>query len=208
MIDLKSERENYEGGDNDYENQNKQLLKQTNSSVPGTIDYEGDSQNAAVSHRAKESISDIRHNQEDQPYYQPKGIVKTSAELEKEKQQQQQIQQESEQFEKIMKKRKKKENDVNLPAENQVNDQDIVNMQKPLTVQYLNQMFQERHDVFEYPNERADWKYPQHVKIEKTKGHKQQEIAFYNEMNVTKQNIKYSAMNNFYEEEEQFYVQK
>lgn len=40
-------------------------------------------------------------------------------------------------------------------------------MTKPLTVQNLNAMFQERQDIFEYPEERPDWKYPKYVKIEK-----------------------------------------
>ena len=58
MVDLKTERENtkdeFEGGDNDYgdNNQDAKLLGKTNSSVPGTIDYEGDS-HGAVSARAK-----------------------------------------------------------------------------------------------------------------------------------------------------------
>lgn len=49
-------------------------------------------------------------------------------------------------------------------------------------------MFQERQDVFEFPQEKIDWKYPQQVKVKKSKTHKLQEIQHYNEMNVTKQN--------------------
>jgi len=47
-------------------------------------------------------------------------------------------------------------------------------------------MFQERRDIFEFEKERDDWKYPQYVKIEKTRRYKQQEIDYYNDINVTK----------------------
>ena len=50
-----------------------------------------------------------------------------------------------------------------------VEDENINNMTKPLTVQELNNMFQDKQDVFEFPHEKPDWKYPQHVKIEKLK---------------------------------------
>jgi len=46
-------------------------------------------------------------------------------------------------------------------------------MTKPLTVSNLNQMFQERQDIFEYTHERPDWKYPKYVKIAKSKHYKQ-----------------------------------
>ena len=39
-------------------------------------------------------------------------------------------------------------------------------MRKALTVHRLNEMFQEKQDVFEYPFEKADWKFPNYVKVE------------------------------------------
>ena len=87
-----------------------------------------------------------------------------------------------------------------------VDDQDILDMVKPLTVQNLNVMFQEKQDIFEYPNDKPDWKYPRHVKIAKTKGYQAQDIQSYNETHVTKQNIRYDAANDLYDDDEQYFV--
>ena len=57
--------------------------------------------------------------------------------------------------------------------------------EKPLTVAQLNYMFNEKQDVFEFQTERADWKYPKHVKVQKSKSNQQFELAYYNELNVT-----------------------
>ena len=51
-------------------------------------------------------------------------------------------------------------------------DHALLNGEKPLTVQALNFMFQDRQDEFEFAVERPDWKYPQHTKIEKSKSYK------------------------------------
>jgi len=50
-----------------------------------------------------------------------------------------------------------------------VEDEALLNYEKPLTVQALNLMFQAKQDIFEYPQERPDWKYPYMVRIERHK---------------------------------------
>ena len=80
-------------------------------------------------------------------------------------------------------------------------------MLKPLTVERLNMMFTEKQDTFEFPQEKPDWKYPKYIKIEKSKRYLQQEIDHYNEMHVTKQNMKYDAIHNYYEDDEVYQVQ-
>ena len=43
-------------------------------------------------------------------------------------------------------------------------------MQKALTVEALNQLFSKnKQEVFEYPDEKADWKYPKYVKVDKNR---------------------------------------
>ena len=65
-------------------------------------------------------------------------------------------------------------------------------------------MFQERQEIFEFDKERdADWKYPKYVKIEKNKRYKKQDIDNYNELNVFKQNIRFDAVNNIYDDDDQ-----
>jgi len=60
-------------------------------------------------------------------------------------------------------------------------------------------MFNEKQDVFEYPSEKPDWKYPKYVELHK-KGKKNyhQGIEAYNE-EVTRQNLRYELP-----EEEEF----
>lgn len=50
-----------------------------------------------------------------------------------------------------------------------VEDQEILDMTKALTVASLNRMYQERSEIFEYEKEQPDWKYPKYIKVEKTK---------------------------------------
>ena len=60
-------------------------------------------------------------------------------------------------------------------------------MQKALTVEALNQLFSKnKQEIFEYPGEKADWKYPKYVKVDKNRRYVQQKIDDYNEINVTK----------------------
>ena len=66
-----------------------------------------------------------------------------------------------------------------------VEDEDILNMTKPLTVQCLNMMFSEKQDVFEFYQEREDWKFPKYVSILQTKKLRQQDINHYNDVNIT-----------------------
>lgn len=55
-------------------------------------------------------------------------------------------------------------------------------MTKPLTCQSLNAMFQDKQDVFEYPQEKgADWRYPAYIKFEVKKRLQNTEINYYNE---------------------------
>ena len=55
-------------------------------------------------------------------------------------------------------------------------DEEILNMMKPLTVSALNRMFQEKQDIFESLQERDDWKYPKYVTIEKSSRHNSIEL--------------------------------
>ena len=52
---------------------------------------------------------------------------------------------------------------ANVAAE----DEGILNMTKALTVAQLNMMFSDRVDVFEFPQERDDWKFPRYVPLPK-----------------------------------------
>jgi hypothetical protein len=109
-------------------------------------------------------------------YFQPKGLVRTVDN------------QLPDQPTAVRKKGKAKMSKETIMAQNasNVEDQDIIDMVKPLTVQNLNVMFQERQDIFEYPKDNPDWKYPKHVKISKTKSYKAQDIQSYNETHVTR----------------------
>ena len=70
-------------------------------------------------------------------------------------------------------KKKKKKAPSNLTGGvKKAEDHALLNGEKPLTVQALNFMFQDRQDEFEFAVERPDWKYPQHIKIEKSKSYK------------------------------------
>lgn len=100
------------------------------------------------------------------------------------------------------KKKKTRSNEAVMAQGSSVDDQGILDMVKPLTVQNLNVMFQEKQDIFEYPNDKPDWKYPRHVKIAKTKRYQAQDIQYYNDTHVTKQNIKYDAINDLYDDDE------
>lgn len=72
-----------------------------------------------------------------------------------------------------------------------------------MTVAALNYMFSERQDIFEFQQEIADWKYPQHIKVSKQKKQVKQEIDHYNEINVTKS----FAMSHSVPDEDDFYLQ-
>jgi hypothetical protein len=100
------------------------------------------------------------------------------------------------------KKKKTRSNEAVMAQGSGVDDQGILDMVKPLTVQNLNVMFQEKQDIFEYPNDKPDWKYPKHVNIAKTKRYQAQDIQSYNDTHVTKQNIKYDAINDLYDYDE------
>ena len=62
-----------------------------------------------------------------------------------------------------------------------VEDQEILDMTKALTVQNLNRMYQERTDVFEFEKEQIDWKYPKYITVSKNKKYEAMDIHNYNE---------------------------
>jgi len=53
-------------------------------------------------------------------------------------------------------------------------------------------MFNDRQDVFEYPGEKPDWKYPKYVKLHTKKPRGETTIDSYNE-ELTRQNLKFQA---------------
>lgn len=65
------------------------------------------------------------------------------------------------------KKQMTRARNINISQEKseRVEDRSILNMTKALTVSALNQMFSDRVDIFEYAQERDDWKFPRYVKI-------------------------------------------
>mmetsp|Transcript_3408 Transcript_3408/g.5752 ORF Transcript_3408/g.5752 Transcript_3408/m.5752 type:complete len:332 (+) Transcript_3408:841-1836(+) len=75
-------------------------------------------------------------------------------------------------------------------------------MTKPLTVQSLNQMFSEKQDVFEYPQERADWTYPKYVKFQK--GKLRQESDLQSAANLSHKILDFDMANNIYEDDNQY----
>jgi hypothetical protein len=66
-------------------------------------------------------------------------------------------------------RRKQRERALNITSEAFVaaEDEGILNMTKALTVAQLNMMFSDRVDVFEFPQERDDWKFPRYVALPK-----------------------------------------
>ena len=108
--------------------------------------------------------------------------------------------------EQLQKKKKKKTQKIrgHLESTNgsMVEDEALLNYEKPLTVQALNLMFQAKQDIFEYPQERPDWKYPYMVRIERHKN--QHQLNFYNDLNVTSHFVRETAMQGIYEEDDQY----
>lgn len=83
------------------------------------------------------------------------------------------------------------------------------NERKILTAERLNQGFRERADNFEYPNEKVDWKTPQHVDFaSKIESKIQFGLDFYHKNNVAKTKYRKFDFRNMYEDDEQFFVQQ